>query len=207
MTKYIVIAGETGSGKTTIINSIIERMKDTIIEKETIYTTRKPREGEFSSDNYKFIDIETACDIINHHFVVSNNTYHMLTKDGKEEVKYITIDKGNLIPVINQENKFYIVGGSLELMLDYIKYYGVKSIIPIFLDAPFEVRFDRVINRKNDSSEFLPEICRRLASDVEDRIKFEKKNHTLMEQIHIVDNSANDDSALNTIIEIINRCM
>lgn len=47
----IILIGESGSGKTTILNKLVEKG----YEKAINHTTRKPRENELESGEYKFI--------------------------------------------------------------------------------------------------------------------------------------------------------
>ena len=47
----IILIGESGSGKTTILNKLVERG----YEKAINHTTRAPRENELESGEYKFI--------------------------------------------------------------------------------------------------------------------------------------------------------
>lgn len=50
----IILIGESGSGKTTILNKLVEKG----YEKAINHTTRKPREGELKSGEYKFLTKE-----------------------------------------------------------------------------------------------------------------------------------------------------
>lgn len=50
----IILIGESGSGKTTILNKLVEKG----FEKAINYTTRKPRENEEKNHEYKFITKE-----------------------------------------------------------------------------------------------------------------------------------------------------
>ncbi len=47
----IILIGESGSGKTTILNKLVEKG----FEKAINHTTRKPRDNEESTNEYKFI--------------------------------------------------------------------------------------------------------------------------------------------------------
>lgn len=50
----IILIGESGSGKTTILNKLVELG----YEKAINHTTRKPRESEETTDEYKFLSKE-----------------------------------------------------------------------------------------------------------------------------------------------------
>ena len=53
----IVISAPSGCGKTTILQSLIERLDG--LSFSVSHTTRKPRAGEISGNDYHFVDLET----------------------------------------------------------------------------------------------------------------------------------------------------
>jgi guanylate kinase len=50
--RLIVVSGPSGSGKRTILNFILERLK---LKHAVTYTTRRPRPGEVDGEDYNFV--------------------------------------------------------------------------------------------------------------------------------------------------------
>lgn len=57
--KIFIVSGSSGSGKTTIVNLVLEKLKPKIqIDRVITYTTREPRENEIQGIDYYFITQE-----------------------------------------------------------------------------------------------------------------------------------------------------
>ena len=205
MKDIIFIAGQTGSGKDTIIRQLKERMPEINFINHDIYTTRKPRDGELETSPYHFIDPNNVIELIDYN-IVSKRRYGMNVNGTIEEVYYVAVDFGNKISTINNKNTKIICAGSVYMMYDFIQYYGEKNLKLFYIDAPFEVRLHRASQREISDTGTSPEIFRRVYKDWEDYIEFEKNNKALLSNaVYTIDNSKNDDYAVNKIISILNE--
>ena len=202
MKDIIFITGQTGSGKDTIIRQLVKSMPKINFINHVIYTTRKPRVGEIGNSPYKFIDRDNIIELSDYN-IVSNREYEMLVKDEFKRVSYISIDLGNKISSADDINSKIIAAGSLDLMKDYVNYYGLENMKLFYIDAPFDVRLNRTINRENIDPDTLPELCRRLYKDYTDYLKFVKYNGEIIASTYTIDNSKDDDSAVHSIISLL----
>lgn len=202
MKDIIFITGQTGSGKDTIIKQLIEKMPKINFINHVIYTTRKPRVGETDNSPYNFIERDNIIELSDYN-IVSNREYEMLVKDEFKLVSYISVDLGNKLSSPDDKNSKIIAAGALDMMRDYVNYYGIENMKLFYIDAPFDVRLNRTINRENIDPDTLPELCRRLYKDHIDYLKFAKYYENIMSSIHRIDNSKDDDSAVNSIISLL----
>lgn len=63
MKKLIAVCGESASGKSTLVNLLLEKYPETFHRKVS-YTTRKPRPGELNGKDYHFITREEFFNLI-----------------------------------------------------------------------------------------------------------------------------------------------
>lgn len=159
MGKIFYVMGKSSSGKDTIYNMLIN---DRDLKLDTIvgYTTRPMRENEESGREY---------------FFVNEDDLNALEKKGKVIEKrgystiygmwyYFTVDDGNIL-----DNNNYVLIGTLESYEKIRKYYGEKSVIPLYIDVEDGERLIRAINReKLQTVPKYEEMCRRFLADQKD---------------------------------------
>lgn len=174
MKPVFIILGETGSGKSTIYNAIIndEEFAKKVRLKPLVYaTTRKPREGEVEGKDYYFKEkmeyIRDKAFRIND--ILEDRTYN---KNDEGEVHYYTM-KSHL--EIEDEFDGMLCAGSVNQFLSY-KRAGI-NVIPIIVRADVKTRINRCINREDVDDNKCIEICRRIW---EESYEFSKINEELL---------------------------
>ena len=186
----IVLAGKSGSGKDTIRNALLEASRegsiDQRIEKIVSATTRKPRAGELDGREYHFLTNEEFEEKIKSGEIFEHREYD--SKDGKV---YYGSEKINLSDRNHEVN--YITILDLEGAKAYQEAYGKENVFVVEVDAPEEIRMQRVIGRESDPEKAAEEWSKRSAKDIADFNDFSRNgvvNYTL-------DNSSVDFGGLD----------
>lgn len=171
MIQIYLFAGVAGSGKSSIINGLLERNKEYIYIPSV--TTRKKRNGEIEGNPYYFVDQETF------------DKY-------EEENKFLETERvhGNSYGTL--KDKYYDALGKEFIILKDIDVKGAvtfqkqfgKEVFSFFIEPKNEKDIlNRMLNR-GDSSE---DIQKRI-----ERVEFEKSYKKFFDQIII--NDSLDDS-------------
>ena len=75
--KLFVISAPSGSGKTSLINKVLEDFKEKYSLSRTItYTTRPPREKEIDGQHYHFISVDEFKEKIDQNFFIEWSTWY-----------------------------------------------------------------------------------------------------------------------------------
>lgn len=147
------IMGKSASGKDTLYKRLMDENLELL--PCTIYTTRPKRDGEIEGLEYHFVDdkyIESHKDKIIEKRVY-NTVFGLWT--------YATIDDGKV-----EDNKNYLIIGTLESYIKIKKYYGNEKVFPIYLEVSDEVRLKRALKREqNQKVPKYDEMKRRMAAD------------------------------------------
>ncbi len=148
--KLIIISAPSGTGKSTIINAIIDD-ESLRLSFSTSATTRQPREGEVDGKDYYFMSVEQfKAAIANDEFaeyqeVYAGRYYGTL----KREIARITGQGRNVMLDID------VLGG-----INVKRMYGETALSLFILPPSLEVLRQRLTDRGTDSAE---EIEKRLA--------------------------------------------
>ncbi len=141
----IVVSGPSGAGKDTIVNKVVESMKN--IKVSVSMTTREPREKEVEGKDYYFVTKEKFEECIKNdelleYATVHNNQYYGTPKAKIEE----DINKGiSVILVID-------IQGALKIK------EKIKEALFIFIMPPsMEVLKERLIARKTETKDKILE--------------------------------------------------
>ena len=141
----IVVSGPSGAGKDTIVNKVVENMKN--IKVSVSMTTREPREKEVDGKDYYFVTKEKFEECIKNdklleYATVHNNQYYGTPKAKIEE----DINKGiSVILVID-------IQGALKIK------EKIKEALFIFIMPPsMEVLKERLIARKTETKDKILE--------------------------------------------------
>ena len=141
----IVVSGPSGAGKDTIVNKVVENMKN--IKVSVSMTTREPREKEVDGKDYYFVTKEKFEECIKNdklleYAMVHNNQYYGTPKAKIEE----DINKGiSVILVID-------IQGALKIK------EKIKEALFIFIMPPsMEVLKERLIARKTETKDKILE--------------------------------------------------
>lgn len=169
----IVLAGKSGSGKDTICNALLEASKegeiDQHIEKIVTATTRQPREGELDGREYHFLTNEQFEEKIKSGEIFEHREYD--SKDGKI---YYGSEKINLFDKERKED--YITILDLEGAKAYQEAYGKENVFIVEVDAPENIRMQRVTSRESDAAKASEEWSKRSAKDIADFNDFSRNN-------------------------------
>ncbi len=160
MGKIYCIMGKSSSGKDTLYKMLLE---DTDIKIGTVipYTTRPMREGEKDGVEYYFCkeerlrELQAAGKVIE---LRAYNTVHGIWN-------YFTVDDHQ----IADEDKDYLLIGTLESYLKIRDYFGKDRVIPIYIEVEDGLRLQRALDRERSQSEpKYEEMCRRFLADAAD---------------------------------------
>lgn len=155
------IMGKSASGKDTLYERLMK--EDLDLKTFTIYTTRPKRDGERDGHEYYFVDkkyIEKYADK-----VIEKRVYNTVFG----EWIYATIDDGMI-----DDDKNYLIIGTLESYNSIKKYYGKENIYPILLDVSYDIRRERALKREKEQKEpKFDEMERRFMAD---EIDFSEEN-------------------------------
>lgn len=160
MGKIYCIMGKSSSGKDTLYKMLLE---DTDIKISTVipYTTRPMREGEKDGVEYYFCkeerlhELQAAGKVIE---LRAYNTVHGIWN-------YFTVDDHQ----IADEEKDYLLIGTLESYLKIRDYFGKDRVIPIYIEVEDGLRLQRALDRERSQSEpKYEEMCRRFLADAAD---------------------------------------
>lgn len=172
----IILIGESGSGKTTILNKLVERG----FEKAINHTTRKPRKNEERNNEYKFVTKEEFNKMWDEGNLLQraefNGEYYGISTSSLKK-------NGVCISIVDSVND--IKQRAKELNIDNVK------IITVYVNVNEKERIKRM-QMRGDSQE---NIQRRLILDKE---KFARANNVAD---YIVENN-NIDETVEKIIEI-----
>lgn len=150
MYKIIAIFGEAGSGKDTILKSIVQKEKD-ILNSIVSYTTRPPRENEVDGIDYNFVNVEQFSELVIDDCMLEascfNDWMYGTAINSLEENK-INIGVFNLDGIESLMN---------DKRIDLYAYY---------IEANDKTRIIRQLNRETNPNIF--EIFRRYKADCED---------------------------------------
>lgn len=161
MAKIFVIMGKSSTGKDTIYNCIRQNT-DLKLKRVVMYTTRPMRDGEKQGTEYFFTDNSCLRELKDAGKIIECRTYHTIYGDWN----YFTADDGQ---INMQSNENYLVIGTLEAYEEYVKYYGEKNIVPIYVQVEDGIRIRRAIEREEKQK--IPkysEMCRRYLADEKD---------------------------------------
>ena len=141
----IVVSGPSGAGKDTIVNKVVESMKN--IKVSVSMTTREPREKEVEGKDYYFVTKEKFEECIKNdklleYAMVHNHQYYGTPKAKIEE----DINKGiSVILVID-------IQGALKIK------EKIKEALFIFIMPPsMEILKERLIARKTETKDKILE--------------------------------------------------
>ncbi len=191
MGKIFCIMGKSGTGKDTVLHSLLER-KDLGLVKIIPYTTRPRRTGEEDGAEYHFCSSEDLKKMESEGRVIECRTYH--TMHG--EWDYFTVDDGQ----IDLEKADYAVIGTLPVCEKLRNYYSKEQIVPIYIEVDDGVRLSRALGReKKQHHPKYEEMCRRFLADAED---FSEERLKEAEVIHRFSNS-NFEKCLDQIVKLI----
>lgn len=144
--KLIIITAPSGSGKTTIVNSLLEKIPTLAFSVSAC--TRSPRANEAHGINYYFLSLEDFTrKIANHEFAEFEMVY---------EGKYYGTLKSELQRIWD-EKKTPLVDIDVQGALRLKKHYG-ENALSIFIKAPsLEILAQRLKDRRTETASSLKE--------------------------------------------------
>ena len=160
MGKIFYLMGKSSAGKDSFYKELVLN-KELNLKQVVSYTTRPIRDGE--SDGLEY-------------FFVTKEQFEKFKHDGKiiEYRAYDTVhgvwyyflaDDGQ----IDFSKSDYILIGTVEGYLSLKKYFGEKSIVPIYIEVDDGIRLQRALDReKTQSKPEYEEMCRRFLTDSKD---------------------------------------
>jgi guanylate kinase len=180
----IFICGQTGAGKDTIGNLILERLET--LEKSVPYTTRPKREGEVDGKDYYFVD---------------NATFNDLNSQGEflETRSYDTAYGIWRYATRRESGKNVLLWGSYGMLCNILK-DSKEDVHAIYIDVSVYDRLQRSLEREeaHDDSH-IAEVCRRIYQDYEDfrnmdsnKFSLTLSNIDLEKSVKIIENEIKD---------------
>lgn len=160
MGKIYIIVGKSATGKDTIYQRLAKEMKNELKE-IVMYSTRPIRNGEKDGREYYFVNEEAYLQLQRDGKVIEERAYD--TVYGKW--RYFTVNDGQIDLRISN----YIMIGTLETYVQIKKYFGVDSVVPIYIDVETGERLARALSRERKQREpKYTELCRRFLADEAD---------------------------------------
>lgn len=152
MKDLIIICGQSGTGKDTILNSVISS-NPSLFNPIVLTTTRPIRENESQGISYNFITEEEVTPMILSGEALSvqvfNNWYYILSNNSLIENKInIGVFNPEAVAQLLEEN-----------------FYGFRILI-LYITTDDKIRLLRLLNRENNPN--IDEIVRRYGTDKED---------------------------------------
>jgi guanylate kinase len=142
--KIVVLLGKSASGKTTILNKLVDET-NLGLNRWVSYTTRPRRQNEVNGYDYHFIPLETFKTLS----LVDERVYHTNVNGHSETWYYGHTDEPNTI------DKDFIVIADPDGFRQLIKRYGRNRIFAVYIDCDEGVRKVRCKQRKDfDESEW-----------------------------------------------------
>ena len=194
------IMGKSASGKDSLYKRLLST--DLNLNRLIIYTTRPKRDGENEGVEYHFVDEKFLDD--NKDKIIEKRVYHTVFGDWY----YATIDDGKI-----EDNKNYVVIGTLESYNSIRKYYGKDKVFPIYLEVSDEIRRKRAIDRENkqkvpkfdemerrfkaDEIDFSEENIKK--AEIDKRYRIENIEDCLREVIDDIKNNTKVDRTKNAL--------
>ena len=138
----LIISGPSGAGKTTMSNALIEAVPDTMVA--ISHTTRKPRPGEISGEDYFFVNKAEFQDMVNRGEMLEHaEVYDHLYGTSRKSIE-----------------KSFSEGKNIILDIDWQGARKIKSIYPdaisVQLLPPAEKESEnRLFSRQQDSEETI----------------------------------------------------
>ena len=130
----IAILGESGAGKTTLVNNFVKSQKQ--YNKIVEYTTRPKRDSEVEGSDHKFITIEQFKDLIAKNFFADYIQY----REWFYGISKQDLDCGNSIAVFNP---------TTLRRLKSLKY----DIVSVYLNVDRRSRLINILNRGDEIEE------------------------------------------------------
>ncbi|MCR5451104.1 MAG: guanylate kinase, partial [Lachnospiraceae bacterium] len=122
---------------------------------------RPIRAGEKDGQSYRFCSAEERDDLDRRGKIIEMRSYN--TVHGRWD--YFTVDDGN----IDIKNNNYIVIGTIEAYEKLRDYFGLRQVVPIYIEIEDGVRLSRALERERSMTQpRYEEMCRRFLADAED---------------------------------------
>lgn len=160
MYKIACIMGKSSSGKDHIYKALLKK-SDLNLKRIVPYTTRPMRDGEKEGVEYHFTDDAEALLMEQEGKIIEQRVYATVYGPWR----YFTADDGNID--IN-ENR-YLAIGTLEMYVNFCKYFGKDVVMPIYIEVEDGIRLMRALKRERtqDNPKYR-EMCRRFLADCDD---------------------------------------
>ena len=129
------IMGKSASGKDTLYKKLLD--EDLGLLTFPIYTTRPKRDGEHDGKEYFFVSEKFLED--NKNKVIEKRIYNTVFGPWI----YATLDDGYI-----NNNKNYLIIGTLESYNSIKKHFGEDKVFPIYLEVSDDVRRVRAMKRE-----------------------------------------------------------
>ena len=126
-----------------------------------LYTTRPIRAGEKNGVEYYFTDEAGFRKLQQEGKVIEDRTYHTV----QGVWRYFTVVEDNIF----QDQKNYLMIGTLESYEKVCAYFGREKMIPVFIDLDDGERLQRALDRERmQEVPQYEEMCRRFLADMQD---------------------------------------
>lgn len=161
MAKIAVIFGKSSSGKDTLLEILLKEYPDIFVSIIPC-TTRPKRDGEINGKEYHFFDDTGYFKYKDEEKIIESRSY-----DTEFGIWYYFNINEN---IYMDEKVIYLNIGTIDSYTAFCDYFGKDNIIPIYLDAPGDIRLIRSIYRLGEKrkDKDIKEICRRYLTDEED---------------------------------------
>ncbi len=195
MKDIIFIMGKSSSGKDTVYRRLLAD-RELGLSGVVPYTTRPARSGEKEGVEYHFVTDGKAQELLEAGRVIEMRTYSTVHGPWK----YFTVDDGQ---ICLGSGKRYVVIGTLEAYMNFVKYFGGQHILPIYIEVDDGLRLQRALDReRQQEAPRYAELCRRFLADCEDFSEEKLESAQIRTRFH---NNGRIDACMNEIVALINE--
>lgn len=176
--KLFILAGSSGAGKTTLAHAIITKLKDTYsydISRVVTYTTKRPRIGELSAQDYHYIgEMEFKAKIAQNFFLEWSCTYGAYYGSARDILAKLKLGS-SLILIVDQAGVSAIYDFIQESCNSKDQAILKNSLIYIWIETNLVTLEQRLRTRSTESEVDLQQ--RLSLAQQEILIKREKLSH------------------------------
>lgn len=165
----IVLLGKSASGKTSVLNELVQRMG---LHRWVSYTTRPKREGEVVDYDYHFCSLETFKKLS----IVDERVYHTNVGGNPQTWYYGHSDEPNSL------NKDCVCIADVDGYKALIHKYGGKRIYAVYINSHDDIRKGRCMFRGDfDETEWNRRLAddAKVFADIEDHVDLVVNNNGL----------------------------
>ena len=147
MSVIFFLMGKSATGKDVLEHMLLDD-HNLSLEPVTLYTTRPARTGEENGREYFFVTPEELAGFRKEGSVIEERVYHTVQGDWY----YFTCADKKVLDNMKKKEKNLLVIGTLEAYTSYKEYFGIKKVIPVYIEVRDDLRLIRSVEREKENA-------------------------------------------------------